>query len=80
MLPIPSLSFTGGAGGASNAGDSTAANPVATGFGAFNVGGKGSNVGGGSATASSAAIPTWVWYVVAGGAVLFLVFFLARRK
>jgi hypothetical protein len=72
MIPLPNMSFTGGAGGEAKSGDSAATSPFAPAFGSFQVGGSGNQGGGGTASASAAgSVPKWIWYVAAGIAILF---------
>lgn len=81
MLPLPSLSFTGGAGGAATAGTQSGSNaPQSVGFGSFQVGGKGNTGGGGTATATATPQNPMLWIGLAAAAGLALVLFLVLRK
>lgn len=81
MSPLPPLNFTGGAGGAATAGTQGGATvPWSNAFGSFQVGGRGNSGSGG--TASAAATPSPMLWLILGGAALLglVVFFAFRRK
>jgi hypothetical protein len=81
MLPIPSLSYSGGTGGSAEGGDASGVVPISVGLGGFNVGGHGSQVQGGSASAAADTAPSWLWPALAvAGVVVLLVIFLRHRK
>ncbi len=76
MLPIPSLSFSGGAGGDATAGDTS--NTTTVSYGGFNVGGKGSSVAGGTAATSST--PSWLWIAALAVAAILGLLWLAKKR
>lgn len=80
-FPMPSLSFSGGAGGNAETGDTRNTNPLAVSFGGFSVGGSGNRVAAGTATATATdAVPTWVWIAGLALAALALFAVVSRRR
>lgn len=82
MPPLPSLS---GSGGSAKNGDFSANSGISNAFGSFQVGGRGNNGAGGSASASpsgagGSALPGWMLPVGIGAGVLLLLGFVLLRR